>query len=509
MRRGISCSKKLISGDAGRVINFTLWKLYIISFIISIMGVFFYDNATVTYIVVAVQVATLTYCFFRKKFVDYMGLYIQYTGLSLEFKQFLRTDELYSFKETRICGINLGVLMLVPVALYALISRIVKKQCRVKKNSMHRFIIFYCLTWGIAIAMGVIVSAVNDNDVKKYFDMTKTIIIEAYERGAQPLLLFAVFAFLLIDKKEFEKLEMYFEVTLGGCVFYMLISCLSNRFGYYGGVDTLIVPNNVRWLPLLLLLPFYEKYKKLPRIWILAIAGAYFSLRYNATGKTVILYALIPFIWLLCWVVNREWKKVCGWIALLPAVIFGGLLAIKKLSETSILFRSKLKQAQSLIIGLFTGSTKVVLDSPLKRFEEIENIILEYLEKPQLMLLGKGMGGTFIDRIGMSYSLSDYSEIECSSAIFMNVHETLAKLLLSCGILGMFFMIWVIVNGMKKFSISPWVVLGVYWFLISYGYSITMTAMGIPCLLYGLYQSKSNSEYCVDILFSCDERTRK
>lgn len=487
------CADKLISGNPERMkVNFTLLRLYLLSILISVFGVLFYDNAAVTYLFVLLEVASLVYCFCRKRFVDYLGLYILYTGLSLEFGQLLNNEKFYSFKEVRIFGLNLGVLALLPLAAYAIAKRIKAGQSEKKKTAMHLFIRYYCLIWGIGIFIGIILSLFNDNNVNEYFNMAGVILEEAYERGAQPLLLFAIFSFLLSEKQEFGKIENYFEATLSGCVFYMMFSWLFGRYGYYGGVDTLIAPNNVRWVPLLLLLPFYKKYRGSARLWILGVIGAYFSLRYNATGKTIILYVLVPVIWLIYCIKNKEWKRLYGLIALVPLAFAGGIFAIQRLVETSVLFRSKFRQAQSLIKGIFGGEMNRVLDSPLKRFHEIGNIMLEFLEKPQLVIFGKGLGGTFIDRIGMTLSESDYSKAECSAGVFINVHETVAKLLLSGGIIGIVFLVWVLVKCIKNFSVSPWILLGVYWFLISYGYSITMTAIGLPCLLYSL----NKIEYC-------------
>ena len=468
------------------IINQSLVRLYILSLIVAFFNTLFFSYKTIAFAFVVVECGILVCDLISRDTIDYLGHYILFCGLSLEFDA-LAGATIYSFKEIRVGGINIGVLSLIPVFLLSLFQSNKPRSIKNSFSYLSAFSFHYLIIVIISLLVGLLLYAANDNGIQRLgFNI---IIEELYQRGFQPLMMMGtVVLSLQKDKNCLNRLSGYLEATLIGVVFSMLISLASGVFGFYGGVNTLLTSVNIRWIPLLLLFPLYKQYKNRVDLFVFGIIGMILSLLYNATGKMIIAYFLIPVICVLYHIVHHENKKIFLWLAIIPVLFLLSFPAISYLSDFSKLFNSKMNQVRSLLS--FLGSTTKMnnmLTSPRTRVYEIWVTLQEYYSKPHLFLLGKGLGGTILAS-KIPYDNSAFSELEMRTGLVYNLHESFAKLLLSNGLYGILFYGATLLQGLRKFSKSPWMLIGVYWFSMSFGYSITMTAFGLSALLYGIYE---------------------
>lgn len=459
------------------------------SIIVAVANILFYNRPLYAYGLIAIEIVILLYDMIYEKWVDYFGNYVIFCGLSLEFIQLTTVTRIYSFKEFRILGINLGVITLLPLAFVAmrqfLLDGIDNKDSALCKFSKH-----YCLIIVASLLMGMIMIAINDNDISKISPIS-ILIEELYQRGFQPILMIIIFLFLsTYATDEIEKISDYLLAALIGVVISMMVSLFSNNLGYYGGVSTILTCVNIRWIPILLLLPVYQRYKGRFLLILIGVAGAFLTLLYNATGKTLLIYVLIPVMYILMNFKEQKYGNALLMLMVIPVLISLLTPLISYLRSESVLFNSKFIQVVSLL-SFFERKTEAsaVASSPRIRIQEIINITNEYIKKPYFFLLGKGLGGTML--VGdMKFTAHAFTDLEWSSGLFFNVHESFAKLYLSNGMYGIWFFFYTIVLCLKRATKSPWILVGLYWFAISFGYSITMTAFGLSCLLYGFYESE-------------------
>ena len=139
-----------------------------------------------------------------------------------------------------------------------------------------------------------------------------------------------------------------------------------------------------------------------------------------------------------------------------------------------------------------------MMPSPQIRILEVMNTLLEYESKPWFLLLGKGINGSFSDHMELMKFVSDaYTNEEWANNLFIGVHGTFTKLLLVNGLLGVLLYLYTLFLLFKYWRQSIWLVIGVYWFSLFYGYSLSLTMIGFSSLMIGLYDIdlKRNDSY--------------
>ena len=80
------------------------------------------------------------------------------------------------------------------------------------------------------------------------------------------------------------------------------------------------------------------------------------------------------------------------------------------------------------------------------------------------------------------------AEVQWNHGTFYRPHETLNVIFLYHGLIGLCFYIYSLFFVFKNSKKSPWLLIGGIWFLLFYGYSITLSAFGMTALLLGLYE---------------------
>lgn len=469
------------------IINNNQYLLLIaISIIVGMMNVVYCTNRSITMIFVLLEVLILIYLFASRKYIDYLGMYILFCGLSNEYEKLIGNDAFYGFKNTRILGVNLGILALLPLFVVAF------RKISIDNNSLYgKFYKYFMLLQVCALIIGFTLVVVNDNGVQAFSNVFGLFFENLYVMSAQQILLATIFLFFVNNCiiEDLVKIEDYFLCLLIGVISGLVFSFVSGKQGVYGGVQTLMASNNVRWLPMMFLLPIYPKYKNKISIWILGLVGAVLVLAYNSTGKMIIMYYIVPIIYFAINIKSKQYKRAISILLLFPLILFVLMFGANYFAESNILFRNKLSQTLS-IINYINGNVGVdeVSSSPRVRILEIRNILIEYFNKPWLVVLGKGFFGTVKNYTGMRYTTGAYSIDQWRIGLFYRMHESFSKLLLCNGLSGVVFLVTQLYRGVKNISKTPWGAVGLYWLLICYGHSITMTAFGFSCFLYSIIQ---------------------
>lgn len=464
----------------------------IVCVVVAALNVLFYDNFVVSTIVIFIELSFLTYLLFNKKITLFMGYYLIFLCLSLEFGPLSDNEQFYGFKDFRIGGVNLGILSLLPIALLSFVKGIKINKIISKYPKLFKFSFIIIVLNILGLIWGIILIVINDNHIIEMEGLIPSFIGISYNMILLPLLvIIAIFYILSWEEKNIVKLEKFLLSIFVGIVASLVISFIFKRYGYYGGVKTLQVTSVIQYIPFILLLPFYKKLT-IPKYFIfVGIIGTVLTLLYNAQGKIIILYMIIPLLIAFLSIDNR--KYMLFFVRFFGAVFLLLMCAYFVLNyfTNSILLNSKIDQAYQLISIWDENWLYNLPTSPRVRIVELVSIGAEYLHKPWLLLMGKGYMGTMIDHTGMlgtQYISGSFSMNQWDNGTFYRMHETLNTIFLYHGILGLAFYFYMFKLIIKNFAKNPWVLIGGFWFLMIYGFSITISAFGITALMFGLIE---------------------
>jgi len=468
----------------------------VLSIIVAFANISFFDNYSASLLFVLIELCILFYFLIKKNITDYLGHYLIFLSLSIEFEE-LVGKTFYGFKNFRILGVNLGIMTLIPILLLIFVKPVRIKTIKTKFPHYYKFAIMMFFLNFIGVFFGLFQILVNDNNIQNMDNYILHFINELYTMIALPMLvIFAIGYILTWELNKIYKLKSYLISILVGVVASMVFSLVSGNYGTYS-VDTLLVTNVIRYIPFMLIIPFYKNYK-LPKYFVVvALLSMVLSLFYNATGKQILLNMLIPLgIISIFW---RQKKYLSFGLLMLAFPVIGIIasLLVDMFIDRSILFEIKFNQAISMIKFWENNWLINMPLSPRIRIIELMNISLEYIKKPWFVLFGKGYMGSITDHSGLlgnTFILGSFSMEQWNNGTFYRVHETFNKLYLYHGIVGIGFYIYTIKLVFKNFTKSPWILVGGFWILMVYGYSVTMTAYGMVALLLGFIELDTSSK---------------
>ena len=266
--------------------------------------------------------------------------------------------------------------------------------------------------------------------------------------------------------------------------------------GFHGAYST---HQNVLMMPLasffgvlLFLLLAYPEYKKKV---IGIFAGLMFVCQIIMTtpllGKWVILIilAVIAFLWITLSRGQFVKALLIGTVILLGVVFVGNYF----ISNNQFL-QYKVDQALGIFNILSKNGLQDLSDSPLIRIEEFVNTTMEYWHKPFYILFGKGIGGTTLHWTKWTSwnNLSAFTANQFSSNVFMEMHESINVVFLKFGLCGLIFFINTIFKCIKNLKKSPWLFIGIMWFVLFINSYISLYIMSAVLML-GIYESDEKS----------------
>lgn len=467
-------------------------KYSFISVLIFILNSAFTTNYSIMLVLTGLELFVLFVLFLKGNDLGYLCFYIIFITASMEFGQFVGTDEFYGFKNFKLLGINIAVWSIMPLFVKFIFTSDIISLFHKRKSYVKTFIIVISSFTLIATMTGLINILINDNNVGNFNSVLSVFLDATYIFFYILICILVVGSVINKYKENIDVIKKCLLSIFMGFGFSIFFTILTGTFGNYGGLDSLRVSNLVMLFPLFLVIPFFGGIKKRINIFLILISVTVvlFALYYNANGKMILLTLAAPFLILI--LLYRNQKK-------LPALILTIMFPIFIIAFISLVFYQggmsrilsiKIEQTFSLLAIWRPDWLESMNGSPKARIAEFLNICLEYYQKPYYLITGKGYLGSIRDHLNMfgNMSLSGFSYIEWINGSFYKMHETLNNLFLANGLLGIAFYIYIIKLLFTKYHISEFLMVGSIWFLLFYGYSVTLAMFGVACLIVGLYE---------------------
>ena len=269
-------------------------------------------------------------------------------------------------------------------------------------------------------------------------------------------------------------------------------SILSIALGFHGTysyhISVLLMPLVSFYAIGIAVFPSYKEYRS---VFFYICAGVMLIAQIIMTtpllGKWVLFVIAIVLVILWNNLTRRKFLRVIG-ITIILAIAFayfGNMIL-----ESNEILKYKFEQVMGTL-SLGGSWLNNMSASPSIRIEEFLNAAVEYWHKPWLFFFGKGIGGTTLHWLNWNNwnAVSAFTAEEFTSGIFIGMHESGNILFLKFGLVGVLFFIWMIIKSMKNISKSPWVFLGLFWFVFFVNAYISLYVM-VPALMLGMYESE-------------------
>ena len=479
-------------------INKSIFCIFLGCSVVSVTSVLSYNLPLISYLFAFVSVLILIYNALMRKRDNYLIIYLICFGLSLEYAYFVGDDNFYSLKNIRILGLNLGIWMLFPVWIYAIIDGLNLK--KIKRE--------FSLFWGmgtslfginvIAAIMGILMLVFNDNGILETKGWFSSYLEVFYMHALIPFTVFICMIMTLEKGCGVSRLVIKGTVALQACLWGVTLQLVTSRllgvYGSYDGLDTLMSSSIIAFLPFMILLSSYSNntYFKFINI-IISSIGILLALLYNGSGKLIISIFLV---FIIMYFINNN-KPIVKIITVVFVFYFAFFISTLA-NDSNVLLGSKLSQTLSLI-KFWEADWLLNMDmSPRMRIAEFVNLFIEYAEKPWLILTGKGYGGTIKDHTQFFFLVPDYmmatgfSAKQWENKLFYDLHEIVNSLLIF-GIMWVVFFIKTVKRVLKTYKRYPWILIGAYWILLYYGYSFTITTFGVTAYFIGALEVDKDS----------------
>jgi hypothetical protein len=128
--------------------------------------------------------------------------------------------------------------------------------------------------------------------------------------------------------------------------------------------------------------------------------------------------------------------------------------------------------------------------SPMFRFDELHNIYIEYIQKPFFAVFGKGYGGTVFhhtDLLSWETAKGAFSQAEIKMKAYHSMHETLAQVFLTHGIVGIYFIFSLLYRLFKSYEYSGWAIMGLLFIFFYWNYGMSFS-IGTVAVVLSLHQ---------------------
>ncbi len=467
------------------------YKLVAIATAVSLLNSFCYDSFIIMMALVIIESVFLISCLVRKQYFTYIIYYTIFLSTSLESPNFVGEDVFYGFKSFKIAGVNLGVVFLMLIFLVLVANGSINKIFNIKGN-IRRFAKGAAALTIIGFTMGLIELFVNDNDIGIY-DIKISMFVDACY-----MFLFVALEIIVIVTI----IEYYGRITspikqglttiVISLAVTLIMSLLLENYGNRGGVPSLQVSNLIMLLSCAVLLSVYPVYGKKEKMAIAASGTVIvvLGLIYNANGKMIIIAMLLPILTIIVLYINKKYKTAFAVVFLsILIIVFSSNALVVDLSNRSALLEIKTEQVASMLSFWEVGWFDNMPDSPRIRIAQFMNITYEYYNKPWLFLTGKGYMGTIKDHMEIFGKANEftYSIWELDHGLYYVMHETFNTLYLTNGLLGILFFFQTLKVILSKFTRTPWLIIGGFWFALFYAYSVTISIFGVTAFIVGLY----------------------
>lgn len=419
--------------------------------------------------------------------------YIVFLTVSMELDAFIYPDGQSSF--TRYSLFNPSIIgYFTPLIIYAVLYS-KYGGCQSSSKDINRFVkwIKMLLVVGlISITLGMVL---DDNGILSSGEYPLLIVPDLL--GFLSLIAIFFSAIIILGKTKLGLLlTETCKNTIVGVSIAAIISMSLGLNGYYGNEEIMLAPMFAGFAPCILL--FINKNEKSNNVILITIFVILFLLALNLPAVTGSKWYIILAVCLLYVIysfspnTNPIWFLALGvlFIYLIPTVSVLVADIFSTNTYNSWKFEQVVKAFDFTSYGSFEQWFMSQDPSAQFRIDEPINIAIEYSEKPWFALLGKGIAGTTQHHTILCdwSAAAAFSEVQSRNGFFYNMHESTAVIFLRHGILGIFFMIYMIIQMLRGIKHTPFAIIGLLWFVFywSYGISFRLGAVALVIALYSL-----------------------
>ena len=465
--------------------------------IVASLNVIFCTNRVVGTVIVITETIVLLFMALKRKIHIFISLCVVFISNCMEFSSFVGNDTFYNIKSIRIGGMNIGAWMLVILAFVCCLKPIKIGKVKIEQDGLYKYGIGLIKMNAVAAIVGLILIAVNDNNISGIRNTGSEFIACIYSSLLIPATMLLGVVYVITYEKEYvDHLYLVLQATLLANAIQLIVSFAFKIYGYYGGVYTLLSSTLYFVLPLSLLIVNNERFIFKKTTIIVSLIGIILSLAFNASGKLVLTVGLsILFIVFKLLKGKKSIYKVLAIVFVITSIIFIPIV-VNYLLQNSVLFKSKYTQALSLFQFNEGNWLNNLSESPRSRVEEFRDVFIEFANKPWLVLTGKGYLGSIVDHTGYFSTLTSnkglFSDEEWRNGTYYNLHELVVNILMF-GIMGVVYSISLLRYSLKNISKNTLLIMGIYWFFLLYGYSFTLSCYGVLAFYIGLLHIPESS----------------
>lgn len=432
----------------------------------------------------------------RRDVVLYYMLFIVFAGTALSNATFVYNDynaPLYTFVQLPfVQSTHVPVLLFLPLLFLFGRGEIPFLSKLSEHKALRTTLRFMCLMFLTGALFGFVVRWCNDNSLRDTYDLWYYI----YEGN---LLIYLNLLFLSVgltycfvtSKKLVGEFENYLLVFLFGIAAATVFSVLFGWSADYMDNTTLLLSQSAIYGVFLLVYPLYGKKPKSVKILSLVLgAASVFAMLFKSSelgGKwwIYVFFTLLVLLFKMFFSKKRVLKIAAVAVAL-GAV--GGVVLFMNVDFDLGLSETKMHQFFDLLNVFDRHWYSSLPESPKVRIDEFVNVLIEYVKKPYFALFGKGFGATVTKHWGETDwsidSVNVFSQLELKNQVFGIMHETVNRLILAFGVVGIAFIVREIWFAIRRFRDSFPCLIGFVWFIFFYNTVYSALYIGLVCLLF-------------------------
>lgn len=446
------------------------------------------------------EIAVLLYCLVKRDIVKYYALFVVFTGTALSHSVFIYNDAtavLYTFTQLPVVeGFHIPILLLAPILFGFNFSRF--KNRLLENHQIKVMILFLFAMYVSGTLFGLITLLFNDNGLRDHFDLWFFLFrrnLLLYTNLT--LFLVGISYCFLISKKLRDGFYRYLLVFLLGISLAAIISVLVGWSADYGSNTTLLLSQAAIFGVFLMVYPLYVKTKFIKGLVCFSIGASSSYLMLYRTSELAGKWWIYTAVVLVALIIKLAISKnlFLKGLSIFVIILFVSVLIYLLHNDVGFgLSETKLHQFIETINVFDRNWYNNLPASPKARIDELVNALFEYFEKPFYFFFGKGFSSSFIQRWGTSdwsvNSVNVFTTLELQYGVYGNMHETVNKIILSFGLLGIVLLIREIWFFAKTFRHSFASLVGFMWFIFFFNSGYSALYIGACCFVFAKLSSQ-------------------
>jgi hypothetical protein len=438
------------------------------------------------FVVVVFQIIGLLILLFHKPSLAFPYVILSF-GSSIEFNTFINNGQapLYNLSNVKLFGLNVGIWMFILV-IPSIIDGIMNLRKKVSFNFWQYIILIgFLIMYFVAISSSLL-SYIFTTGGLSNFDIGYLISLSYLQ-----LWPFVCLFFCIVYIKIYENGLLTLKLT----VFYTFIAVLISSFlinfvgirGTYGDSLYYFAPTLIFICPLFLVLlkdPFFQISRKIALIIFFSFIVLPIIL-FDLAGGKIIIFTLLA---LLLFSKNFKFRNMFVAFSAIGLLFF---VIYSFMSDESLL-KSKIDEILSLF-NFFSGYWYELLEPSTRfRLDEFINIFQHYKFNPFFIPIGFGIVSGAPDYIGGYGLVADgsFPGVEYMFNYFISYHE-ICSFFIKYGLMGFSLLLLIFSRAFTFKEKLPFLVVGVIWLILFWGYSFTLAITGAAILAIGIMELPS------------------